>query len=251
MMPNYLYKYRVLNEYSERILFHNEIYIPSPIEFNDPFDCQLHYQINTDEDFLRNELKIFYREECPDVSHEQLNEVVEKHLSLGTHKDPVQWKQVVHNSMLRWLNRTGVYCLSERNDSILMWSHYSNGHKGFCLEFNPKTYLRAAQKVIYQIEYPRLMYTGDDENDKALINTVLLTKSDSWDYEKEWRVIETRGPGLYKITDSDLDGVIFGCDISNEDRSRIISLIQKRNDQLKLYEARVKQSEFGLDIIQI
>lgn len=30
----------------------------------------------------------------------------------------------------------GVVCLSEHGDDILMWSHYSDGHQGFCLEFD-------------------------------------------------------------------------------------------------------------------
>ena len=30
----------------------------------------------------------------------------------------------------------GVICFSGRWDSVLMWSHYANYHKGFCLGFN-------------------------------------------------------------------------------------------------------------------
>lgn len=29
----------------------------------------------------------------------------------------------------------GVYCLTTVPDSILMWSHYANNHKGVCLEY--------------------------------------------------------------------------------------------------------------------
>lgn len=248
-----LYKYRVLNEYSERTLLYNEIYVPSPLEFNDPFDCKLNYQINTSEAFFRRELSAFLKNKFPYFSIEQLNEAIEEHMSLGIHKDPIQLKQMITDSMIYWLQRTGVYCLSESNDNILMWSHYSDGHKGFCLEFNLNSYLRASKKVKYQNEYPKLKYTGDDEKDKEFINTILLTKSDFWNYEKEWRIIETRGPGLYQINNGDLNGVILGCQISEENRKRIISLIEKRtdNDKLRLYQARIKESEFGLDILPI
>ena len=38
--------------------------------------------------------------------------------------------------MTNYVNSLGIFCLSERSDDILMWSHYSNGHRGVCLQFN-------------------------------------------------------------------------------------------------------------------
>ena len=34
------------------------------------------------------------------------------------------------------VDKMGILCFSEHCDDILMWSHYSDGHKGFCLEFD-------------------------------------------------------------------------------------------------------------------
>ncbi len=34
------------------------------------------------------------------------------------------------------IKKFGVYCLSEKKDDILMWSHYSNGHKRLCIEYD-------------------------------------------------------------------------------------------------------------------
>ena len=43
------------------------------------------------------------------------------------------------NGIVKQINENrygrGVCCLSEKHDDVLMWSHYSNGHKGFCLKF--------------------------------------------------------------------------------------------------------------------
>ncbi len=247
MQPNYLYKYRTLDEYSEKILLNNEIYIPSPLEFNDPFDCKFNYDINTSVKYLRKQL----REQYPSFSNEQLNEAVEWQISLETHKDPTQWKEVKTQSMNNLLNRVGVYCLSETNDNILMWSHYSNGHKGFCLEFNLNSYLSRAMKVKYQKKYPALEFTGNEDQDKIFFDALLFTKSDFWCYEKEWRVIEPMGSGAYQIGDDDLNGIIMGCQISDQHRTRIMYMIEKRKNKPKLYQARVKHSEFGLDIVEI
>ena len=53
---------------------------------------------------------------------------------------------------------TIVSCFSEVNDSIVIWSHYANNHKGFCLEYDFKSLgfndIRATSlcPVIYQKE---------------------------------------------------------------------------------------------------
>ncbi|WP_214826490.1 DUF2971 domain-containing protein [Chryseobacterium sp. ISL-6] len=30
----------------------------------------------------------------------------------------------------------GIYSLTTKNSNLLMWSHYGNSHKGFCIGFN-------------------------------------------------------------------------------------------------------------------
>ena len=40
--PKIIYKYRSwANEYHRNILLKNQVYLSSPIEFNDPFDCKI------------------------------------------------------------------------------------------------------------------------------------------------------------------------------------------------------------------
>ena len=33
------------------------------------------------------------------------------------------------------INNFGAFSMSQLKDNILMWSHYANQHKGFCIEF--------------------------------------------------------------------------------------------------------------------
>lgn len=44
---------------------------------------------------------------------------------------------IIDNDYLREINfnKEKILCLSARNDSLLMWSHYCDSHKGFCVEF--------------------------------------------------------------------------------------------------------------------
>lgn len=47
------------------------------------------------------------------------------------------------------LKSFGVVSFSKRNDSILMWSHYADSHKGFCIGFHTKIEFRDAKEVYY------------------------------------------------------------------------------------------------------
>jgi hypothetical protein len=68
-----------------------------------------------------------------------------------------------------------------------MWSHYSNQHKGICLEFgvdNP--IFGAAQEVRYLLDYPKLApHLVADPEDPPL----LFTKSIDWKYEREYGIV--------------------------------------------------------------
>ncbi|RYY49953.1 MAG: DUF2971 domain-containing protein [Chitinophagaceae bacterium] len=48
---------------------------------------------------------------------------------------------IIDNDFLRSINFNNekIYCLSAKNDSFLMWSHYCASHRGFCIEFTDYT----------------------------------------------------------------------------------------------------------------
>ena len=109
-----------------------------------------------------------------------------------------------------------VSCFSTNKDSILMWSHYADKHKGLCIEFEvdndnfkkvkyskkrSQIDLKAITAVV--LGYDFIGETVGKEN-KALMNRLtklLLTKSRDWEYEEEVRTI-------HSIDDIDNDNII-------------------------------------------
>ena len=86
--------------------------------------------------------------------------------------------------------KIGVVCFSERPDSILMWSHYANCHRGFALEFELDE--KSLEKVVYSTEAPQLPNETDTNIEavrKEVFNRALRTKAIDWAYEREWRRI--------------------------------------------------------------
>jgi hypothetical protein len=92
---------------------------------------------------------------------------------------------VVENNVKNWR----MYCLTLHPDSIMMWSHYSCKHTGICLEFDTTgNSFGGARKVTYRDDFPTITpaLLG---NGTALTETILLTKSQHWSYEAEYRLL--------------------------------------------------------------
>ena len=99
--------------------------------------------------------------------------------------------------------RALISCFGLENNSMLMWSHYGEKHKGACIEFEVDE--KEFKKVRYSEKLPVFKLTeivsiifGNefngkevDTSDEALLFALepLLTKSISWSYEKEVRCI--------------------------------------------------------------
>jgi hypothetical protein len=79
-----------------------------------------------------------------------------------------------------------------------------------------------------------------------------LIKANDWQYEKEWRIVDhVNGRGIQNFPENALSGVILGWRISQENKENIFRWCSSRKYPPKLYEAREKQKEFGLDIARI
>ena len=78
----------------------------------------------------------------------------------------------------------GILCLSESLDEELMWSHYTDKHTGFAIEFDTAHSAFSALgnwgKVEYVPEVPNFTLGKPPE-------AFWKRKASSWSYEKEWR----------------------------------------------------------------
>ncbi len=110
------------------------------------------------------------------------------------------FEQKIHEKVerenLRDSQSFGVLSLAEEWDSIPMWSHYADSHKGFVIAFNTKSeWLESAWRddKLKDVNYvkERICTTRRSKTDPGLRSgDVLRTKSIQWEYEHEWRWIE-------------------------------------------------------------
>ena len=235
----YLYKYRPVNQHTKRIITHNELYFPSPNEFNDPFDCKIPIWY---EGGSREDISTMVRNALPELSTDEQNQIIEELL-----KNPIN---KLDEDMLQIRNKNyGICSLTEKKDDILMWSHYAENHSGICLEFKVTTdsLFGSAQKVKYDESYP--VIRRFDSSAQQQFDSSFLTKSKQWEYEKEWRIIKKiENQQNFKFPKHLLTGVILGCKVTYEGRKQVLQWLKEGNSKAKLYKAFKKDKEFGLDI---
>ncbi|MFI5140357.1 MAG: efflux RND transporter permease subunit, partial [Sphingobacteriales bacterium] len=156
--------------------------------------------------------------------------------------------------------RYGILSLSKRWDSILMWSHYSNNHKGYCIgfweeKFRNSKLVSAGGPVMYNSDdnYPQITpLNSQDRMEKSFIET--HNKAKDWQYEEEFRFlnnfyheIPTVLDRTIQITDDFFAEIILGLQMSKENKDEIREIAKSKN--IPVYEAVKVPFKFLVDRI--
>ena len=184
--PTSLYKYYSDDVRNLEAVKNNQMWYSAPCNFNDVFDCTITIE----------EKDIF------DCALRMASEKME------IREGSQMWKKVkemTHQQIRKFLSefedlrtRMGIACLSETDDSLLMWAHYANNHSGICveyelLEFNSQLHFSPVP-IVYTDERVCIHTLETLANDiQGLFIESLTSKSPEWSYEKEWRIIRDDG----------------------------------------------------------
>ena len=257
IIPSILYKYRDWsNKFHQKLITNQEIYLPKPSEFNDPFDGNIpvRWDLMSYEECFQMNLELintFHKDKDQNLLREYAKEVTDN----KTLWHPENLRKERPEQLNKWNSIIGLFSLSKVNDNILMWSHYSSNHSGFVVALKTESLINEydfdyLEPIKYQDEYPIIKGT-DDTTDQFYKK--FFHKSESWDYEKEWRLsknhIEKR---LIKLKKHTIDHVIIGC---NADLKQTKDIILKTKKYLlpstKIYKAEKSEENFELTISEI
>jgi hypothetical protein len=259
-IPAILYKYRDWeNEHHKKLIQKGEVYFTSPQRLNDPFDCTIPPRYDLlDEKSTREFLRKLLRENRPNLPSQEIERLTYE----IEHKADNRLVEIVKEVFMALpeikKQENGIFTLSKIKDSILMWSHYSNFHKGFCIGLNSEKSVHffktlyemrnipiAPYKVEYSSEYPFLDPQDIDKNEFWLKQ--FTVKSKDWAYEKEWRYILTGSTDLKIEIDFNIfQEVIFGCRMPDSFKDEIINFVKEWPTRPNIYQASIGDHEFGL-----
>ena len=257
--PEKIYKYRSWsNEYHQKVLTENQLYLASPSDFNDPIDCRIgnNYSLLDTDEKIEEYAEIITQRHWDSVikmgldpNHEKKRIVSE----LKTNMNAVQ-NGDDKNTFKMQDKHFGILSLSARFDSILMWSHYADFHKGFCVGFN-ETKLRESNlfgkggPVGYNDEFPKIDPRDNRTPEKSFLQT--HTKAKDWKYEEEYRLTKLFFPNEPKPSDrivtvptDFMTEIVLGLKISEEHKSEIVKIGKEKG--LEIYQIEQVPFEFKL-----
>lgn len=256
-LPNSLFMYRKLSERNILSFSRDEIWLSEPSKFNDPYDCLFSALINTPE--LIKDLDEGTKETLYHDAFKQFSEIVPKE------NQPEVKNSYVKQLLEQMQDMFHICCFSEIQDSILMWSHYADYHKGFCVGYDISTILQGDTKlpggteflypVIYRDEFPKpeetiqyfSYYATNDfqkENDWWQ-NYFALIKSTEWSYEKEWRLILPHAGKLTQTVIFPPKAIYLGCNVKKDCGYHCLLNIA-REKGITVYQMELSKSEFKL-----
>ena len=261
--PKIVYKYRSWDKkYDKDVLKKNQLYLSSPKHFNDPFDCRIpdnYYLLNTPFKIEQYASGLINR-------HQQfLNEnnynIKEEYQKI---KQKLQDLKKVHdenaNDKFKYQDlRLGVLSMSAKWNDVLMWSHYSAFHKGYCVGFYEEK-LRTSGlfgmggQVIYGSKFPELDPLDSDIDVKAYKETHYKAKK--WGYEKEYRLskifygeVPDDSDRRVFIPNSFFSEVIIGLNASEKTRQQITKICKIK--KIKVFQAYMIPLKFRIGRIEL
>lgn len=267
----------------------------SPAKFNDPFDHQAGFVLNFRPDAFSQSLtssieRVIFSNIEPSITPTTLfsaltlrlrqirHKLSRSEILRDLHKSSEESAALLNDSIGK-LNaavqeqmlHSRVFCVSEKFDNIVMWSHYADQHKGVvfklrCIDEIDNTLL-AARKVQYTDgflpftdadSYARHL-TGEQPLDFApLIWNIAYTKHIDWSYESEWRVHipllhEPPGDGysVYPENARIFEAIYLGCRMESENAKRLVDLVHRWLPETEIFVGSKSTTSFALSFSRL
>lgn len=290
-IPERLYRYRPLSDASMKYRFteivSGELFMSHPKDLNDPFEACSHLSSTEPSKYITNNEaykvqfdgkipedtynEIFSKENWYDLLISYVAEITAKQNNTEKNKEALT-KVALHgiemlnahlNETARKMIRLASFSTTATN--LPMWHHYTNGHKGICLEYDTRTITNVYHKnmlfpVYYVERLPDIvsMMLRKTHPKFSLFEYIAIHKLKDWAYENEWRLIHDIGSWYYSPDDVPADFYIKGKSIQFLCPSKIIMGVQiSDSHKTKIEEMaaianipliQAKQTEYGLKI---
>ena len=183
----------------------------------------------------------------------------------------------------------GIACFTEQPDSLTMWAHYAENHRGICVEYTKEELLKLSSSgsdVLFPVYYsdemqdfteefleagvqylPDLIESANSNDyhpygnkliefgwENKYIQSFGSQKSTAWEAENEWRLI-------YPLPDTEnqekrllpvqISAIYLGTEISDEDAKMLKETVDTYAPTISLYKMRIRPDRFELEYYPI
>jgi hypothetical protein len=248
IIPKTIFRYENAEKQSIINLKSQIIYMSSPQLFNDPYDCALKLRIMDLSNKDINKLKTFYlqREDVPEKVKAELNGKNYSELKSIFQKS---YEKSIQTQVDSFSKKNGVCCFTSTNSNLLMWAHYANSYRGYCLEYYTN---QDPFSKIKHVQYTKCIPTFDilgfiSKPSSNLISNLFVTKSIDWKYEKEWRLLHAEAGTEYVYPANSLKAIYFGPRISLQYQEIICLILNGQNPNVEFWNGSLNTKSFCID----
>ena len=243
---SHLYKFYKYDAPTLSDLKSRAFWFSKPDSLNDPFDGKISFDNRFNSEDLKRFLPRYrrYNRISEKQAKEKTQYIINKNGQVDTEFDKI-WSNILKEADEK-LRNSGVFCLSECDSSILMWSHYADNHKGFCVEFvrgpqNAFGDYGKTRPVRYRPDYPII----SPLNPKAY-DFKFYRKATDWGYEKEWRLWNTQGDIAVPLS-VEISALIFGLNMAEPHKLAIKQIVPN----VQYRRCTIALNQFGLKIVDL
>jgi len=270
-----LYKFRSVDTNNIVALANRQLWFSSRDDFNDPFEGSWIRNNHISQEMLSTAV---YK------SKEDIGE--KKYLKMlfdmglkeeGLTNDTLFQRMAEHDLdvLINEVHGSKIVCLSmesESNDPIennLMWSHYADGLRGYCLVFDNE----ALQQDVHEssdrsmrpieVEYKNIPNTlkldefvrskgmlGNDDTDFVQsVTETIATKSLDWKYENEMRIVSLSKDKFHTYSQSTLKEIVLGEKMSPSHKKLVKDTVLANHPNILIKEARLKPNSYKITIV--
>lgn len=295
MMPKRLFRYRAFNDRSVVAFQNDVIYAVTADKFNDPYDTLVRYDLEGVERWVNTvmntetlgQMKTWFAQgwnlpnEVNHILTSEITDVVK--MALSSIEDIKDFEERIEETRKRMISMIETYfpilsetakrysaiaCFSENVDSILMWSHYADSHKGFALEYDFRPTLERPIKNVglFPVVYSQERFDISDYIAWAFLRIIgfpakmpdisasiknALWKSDVWAYEKEWRMIDSTPRDITDEKASTIHykpvAIYYGRHMSGDDKRQLHEVAKEKG--IKEYEMYLDYSSLKYEML--
>lgn len=260
-VPKIIYKYRGdwNDKYHRQLITKKEVWMAAPSILNDPNDITIPVKFDAEEiehpDFFAELLK-FSALRHPEMANnpEHLRIIAKNHLD-NIRENPTSFFEGNYRGLKsgNFHDNLGLFCCSIDGLNEVMWAHYGNNGKGFCVGFHTVGLVKDLNCSFGPVKYSDEVYIYRFINtDDAKENEQFYLKSKRWETERQFRFItfgiDEDGQRVRNYSENAVAEFIVGSQFPTDKIQDFIATVRKQYPKaIPIYQAQIKVSDYGLE----
>lgn len=272
MIFDNIYKFQYVNVNSLSALVNQTVWLASQDSLNDPFEGVMQIKRPQNDDELTQKALNFAIEHL--VSERGITESDAREIALTRlHEDSSSFRNFFSNlaeqSHYEELDRAKSYGIFSSSADIpndgrshisnmKMWSHYSNGLKGFCIKFSSKEFYQSLKdlnpnstfdwaKVDYVSDVHEMDLFSPIKSGQLDYLKALQKKHEVWEEECECRIL-CNEIGLRRFSKESIEAVFIGDKMPTNEEHLLINIIESTYPNAKICKISTAKNSYGIHV---